>query len=585
MPGICGLISRLDPTGCASVLKVMTEAMLHEASCSSGQYENADLGAYVGWACHPGTFVDCMPVANEKRNVFLVLWGEEFTDGEVLKKLRAQNHRFDKLNASYLVHLYEERGLDFLGELNGWFSGVLIDLREKRVILFNDRYGLGKVLFYEKGDSFFFASEAGCLARVCPEVRDVEMATLADIWCCEGELGSETLFKGVSRLPGGAAWEFSGRGLDKKRRYFEPSTLQSRTVLEKDFYGTRVNETFERCLPKYFRSEGPIGISLIGGVGTRMIMKHVDRSSDRILCYASPQGHSDKLSEGSARRMMSEYKVSARILPIRDNFFREFPQYAEKAIYFTDGCCGVTASLEVYLSRVAREIAPVQMNALYGSELLRLECCTRGTEAFVPEFKVHLENSRTKVNALMKMDPLEFTFFKAIPRHMHALECARSELIVRCPFMDNDVVALAFRAPVLYEKMDLFSVQSSALSNSVSCARIMRSARKWVAEHLKCCQAVESSSGRVSFSGSRSAVGSSTYGSGDFRKWFRGELSGYVKEILLDGRTLRRSFLDRKGVVRLVDDHMEGRKDHTTTIAKLITLELVQRLLIETGRG
>ena len=66
-----------------------------------------------------------------------------------------------------------------------------------------------------------------------------------------------------------------------------------------------------------------------------------------------------------------------------------------------------------------------------------------------------------------------------------------------------------------------------------------------------------------------------------FRLWYRDELSDYVKSILLDERTLRRSYLNKTAIERVVNDHTKGYQNYTTEITQLLTIELIQRQLIE----
>jgi asparagine synthetase B (glutamine-hydrolysing) len=53
---------------------------------------------------------------------------------------------FASEDASYLVHLYEEMGCEFLEKRNGGFSGVLMALRDEKFVLSNDRYGVNRNL-------------------------------------------------------------------------------------------------------------------------------------------------------------------------------------------------------------------------------------------------------------------------------------------------------------------------------------------------------------------------------------------------------------------------------------------------------
>jgi asparagine synthase (glutamine-hydrolysing) len=66
-----------------------------------------------------------------------------------------------------------------------------------------------------------------------------------------------------------------------------------------------------------------------------------------------------------------------------------------------------------------------------------------------------------------------------------------------------------------------------------------------------------------------------------FRVWYRDQLASYVREVLLDSRSLSRSYLQRAAVERTVHDHVTGRRNHTRAIHQLLTAEFTHRQLIE----
>jgi asparagine synthase (glutamine-hydrolysing) len=66
-----------------------------------------------------------------------------------------------------------------------------------------------------------------------------------------------------------------------------------------------------------------------------------------------------------------------------------------------------------------------------------------------------------------------------------------------------------------------------------------------------------------------------------FRTWYRHELAPYVKEMLLDSRTLSRPFLNPRRVETMVKEHVTGHGNHTVEIHKLLSVELLHRQLIE----
>jgi asparagine synthase (glutamine-hydrolysing) len=66
-----------------------------------------------------------------------------------------------------------------------------------------------------------------------------------------------------------------------------------------------------------------------------------------------------------------------------------------------------------------------------------------------------------------------------------------------------------------------------------------------------------------------------------FRVWYRDELSKYVREMLLDPRTLSRPYIDKRGLEEIVSGHLKGDRNYTNEITRLLTLELIHRLFID----
>src|ERR1700730_15979184 len=221
MPGIVGFIAKQGCQEDFSTLESMVRCMMHERFYRSGTHVEAGLGLWIGWISEDGSFSDCLPIWNEEKNVCLIFAGEDFADAFDIKSLRSKGHLFDPDDASYLVHSYEEAGCKFFEKLNGPFSGILIDLREEKAVLFNDRYGLNRIYYHENDRGFYFASEAKSLLKVLPGTRRLDPVGLGEFLSCGCVLQNRTLFSGIELLPAGAAWTFRrGYGVVKKA-YFE----------------------------------------------------------------------------------------------------------------------------------------------------------------------------------------------------------------------------------------------------------------------------------------------------------------------------------------------------------------------------
>lgn len=66
-----------------------------------------------------------------------------------------------------------------------------------------------------------------------------------------------------------------------------------------------------------------------------------------------------------------------------------------------------------------------------------------------------------------------------------------------------------------------------------------------------------------------------------FRYWYREALADYVRQMLLDPRTLSRPYLEPNAVQAVVNGHLKGERNYTNEIHKVLTLELIHRLFLD----
>ncbi len=607
MPGIFGIISRKPDLKYEKQLEMMRACMLHDSSYTHGIHTgNAQVPFYIGWTAHRGSFADCMPVINETGDCVLVFSGENFIEMHELNALKGKNHVFNKFNAEYLVHMYEEWGEEFFDQLNGWFQGIIVDFRNNKIILFNDRFGMQRLYYHQAPDAFYFSSEAKALLRVKPELRVLNNESLGEYLCCNCVLHWNSLFENISVLPGSSSWSFKNGEISKKSRYFEPATWENQPWLEKEFFYEELRKTLRGILPRYFRASQNIGISLTGGLDTRMILSNVETPRGKFPCYTFNSIYRDCNDVRIARRVAAECGQEHHTIEVGKNFLTNFSEFAERTVYITDGNLDVSGAPEIYVNQIAKQIAPIRLTGNHGSELLRN---VRWMKASLPDEGVYDENFRGYISGSLEKyqeirtnHPLTFTLFYESPWH----ECNRylseySQLVTRTPYHDKDLAALMFRSPPGIRESKEISLR--LISDGYQNLSIIPSDRgvsnkypfpisllpriyqeiffkaeyycnygmpQWVARLDYLAQPLKPERfflGRHKFY--------------HFRVWYRDELADYVKGILLDKRTLERSYLNSRAVKKMVDSHLKGTGNFTTEITKLLTLELIQRTLIE----
>jgi asparagine synthase (glutamine-hydrolysing) len=605
MPGIVGLISRMPREHAERQLSLMVETLRHEDFYVAGIWVEEPLGVYVGWVARKNSFSDGMPLRNERGDMVLVFSGEEFPEPGTVQRLKQQGHEFDPTGSSYLVHRYEEEPSFPLG-LNGRFQGLAADKRNGGATLFNDRYGMHRVYYHESKDAFYFAAEAKAILAVRPELRSLDQQSAGEFIACGCTMEGRSLFQGIRQLPPGAKWTFRNGSLVQKVSYFEPAEWENQKPRDSESYYRELREVFSRNLPRYFNGREPIAMSLTGGLDTRMIMAWQHSQPGSFPCYTFGGMFRECQDVSLSRRVATACGQSHQVITVGQEFLSRFSHYAERAVYLTDGCVDVSRAPDVYLNERARKIAPVRMTGNYGGEVLRHVRTFKPEERvpglFQPEFGSLLHKAGVTYARVVQGHPVSLAVFKQNPwNHYGILAVEESQLSLRSPFLDNDLVRTVFRAPdsafignedslrlIADGKKELLRIPTDR-GLAGERGRFSEAAHRGVLEFLFKAeyaydmgmpQSVAKMDHTLSaFHLERLFLG--RHKVFHFRVWYRDALAEYVRDMMLDPRSLSRPYVERKGVEAVVRGHLKGDRNYTTDIHKLLALELTHRLFLD----
>jgi len=599
MPGIVGLITKLPRAKAENELFNMVESVRHESFYTSGTWIDPEQGVYVGWVARQGSFADSMPLRNEQGDVTLVFSGEEFPEASIFAKLRERGHAVAPEGASYLVHRYEEE-LDFPKQLNGRFHGLAADRKRGTAMLFNDRYGMQRLYYHEAKDAFYFAAEAKAILKVRPELRHTDPRGLGEFLVCGCVLENRTLFPGIHVLPPGSGWVFRGGELQKKSPYFGPQEWEEQEPLKPEEYYHHLRDVFVRALPRYFNGRERVGVSLTGGLDTRMIMAWRKLPPGSVPCYTFGSMYRDNQDVRLARKVAKICGQPHEVITTGKEFLSRFPHYAERSIYLTDACVDLSRSPDLYVNEKAREIAPVRIVGTYGSEILlhavMFKAADPAHELFQPEVMAQLRAGKETYHASKRVHPVTFIAFRQSPWHHYGvLGLEQTQVGVRAPFLDNELVKVVYRGP------------GSVAVNAAVRMRLIRDGNPALAK-LRTDRGLGASSlvhAYLEFL--FKAEYAYDYGMPQwiaqadhwfapfhleriwlgrhkvyhFRVWYRDALANYVREMLLDPRSLGRPYLVPAAVQTIVERHLKGNRNYTFAIHRLLTLELTHRLFLD----
>jgi asparagine synthase (glutamine-hydrolysing) len=255
------------------------------------------------------------PMCNEDGTVQVSFNGEIYNFQDLREPLERKGHRFrSHSDTEVLVHLYEERGVDMLQELNGMFAFAIWDARKRQLLLARDHVGVKPLYYWVDRERIYFASEIKALLRV-PEIpNELNVAAVPDYLAFLWAPGGETLLRGIQKLEPGHFLLWRDGQVQVKpwfSLHYEPDT----SVSEAEWI-ERVHDTFVRTTRRQMVSDVPLGAFLSGGLDSSSIVASMREAfPDReITCYTVRFDQNDMARDQGA----DDYPYARRVAEILD---------------------------------------------------------------------------------------------------------------------------------------------------------------------------------------------------------------------------------------------------------------------------
>lgn len=604
MPGIVGLITKLGRAESEAQLNRMVASMRHESFYETGTWIDEPNGFYIGWINRKGS-IPAGPLTTQTGSGSTLLFsGEDFSRSSPVETATTNGHGKPS-GGNYLMDL-ADADPTFPACLNGRFQGFLARGNGREAIVFNDRWGLSRIYYHEAADAFYFAAEAKALLAARPELREMDPRSMGELVSCGCVLENRSVFRRIGVLPPGSAWTFANRAVKSKGTYFDPKAWEEQEPLPMEEYYRELRECFSSIVPRYFGNYRSIGMSLTGGLDSRMIMAWQQAAPQTLTCFSFGGPFRDCQDVTVARKVAEICKQKHETIRVAGEFLENFARHAERSVFLTDACVDVSRTPDLYINEQARSIAPARMTGNYGGEVLRSIRAFKPVNApaglFHSDFTPNLENAKDTYKRMIDVRPLSFSVFRQAPWHHYGLlSLEQTQLALRTPFLDNELVRIVFRAPK--ETLSNNDISLRLIQDGNQALRRLRTdrglggrANKWfsAARHefleftFKAEYAYDYGMPQWvakidhTLSGmhlERMFLGRHKFY--HFRVWYRDPLAGFVRDMLLDSRTLTRPYLQRSMVEQVVAGHLRGDRNYTTAIHKILTLEFLHRLFID----
>ncbi|MFQ5510882.1 MAG: asparagine synthase (glutamine-hydrolyzing) [Candidatus Krumholzibacteriia bacterium] len=629
MCGICGKLAWEGPEEVSEpVVRAMTATLAHRGPDGEGHHLWSDDGVAVGLGHRRLSIIDLsdagrQPMANADGTVWVIHNGEVYNFRELRSELEALGYRFrSKTDTEVILHAYEAWGSGCVERLQGMFAFAVWDQGRRRLFLARDRVGIKPLYYAVRGGALLFASEMKAL------LQDPALDTGLDNGALDSYLAfgyvpaPDTIFRSVKKLPPAHVLSWQDGRVHIERYWQYRAARETAPARDEGEWLEEFEAVLQKAVARQMVSDVPLGAFLSGGIDSSLIVWMMSRASDQPVQSFTVGFDEQGWSEAPyARRAASrfatehhEYDVSAAAMDILpklvwhldepfgdssmlptyyvskmtrqrvtvalsgdggDELFAGYSRYQGERLsnifqrlprWVQSGVVSTLRAAPLSRTAPARRLGNVLANAgldfasRYRNKQSLGEAGTR-RELYADDFRRSLAAEADPLDDLLASAPkgdfvdrltaLDMEFY--LPNDMlvkvDRMSMA-SSLEVRVPFLDEKVIETASRIPTHLK-----------LRNFTTKYLLRKLASKALPPEI-------------------SRRGKQGFGV-PIHSWFRGALVDAARDLLLDGRTLRRGYFARRALEALLDRHQRGMQDHGHLIFALMSLETWNRVFID----
>jgi len=178
-----------------------------------------------------------------------------------------------------LVALHHAHGDAMVARLRGQFAYAMHDRATGRVTLVRDHLGILPLYWYRDDNVLVFASEVSALEPALPAKLAVDHTSIADYLSRRAVPSPFTLFEGVRKLRAGNVLRVDTDGTVSEEPYWQLPTDPPHSISEREAID-QVAEALTNSVDRNLVADVPVGAYLSGGLDSSLIVALINAARD-----------------------------------------------------------------------------------------------------------------------------------------------------------------------------------------------------------------------------------------------------------------------------------------------------------------
>lgn len=273
MCGICGQYNFGSPAPVRrSDIKAMTDSIAHRGPDDEGQYVDGPLG----FGFRRLSIIDLsgghQPMSDQEESVWVVFNGEIYNFQKLRQELQGHGHVFrTNSDTEVIVHGYKQWGDEVLNRLNGMFGLAIWDVRQQRLLVARDPFGIKLIYFRIDRDRLYFGSELRAVRATMPHKAEIDPTSLNLFLRYRYTPSPYTILKGVHKLAPGTKLTVQNGAYQVSRWYcFKPEPFSP--AKSPDEAREELLSLYKDAVRRQLISDVPVGLLLSGGIDSGLLL-------------------------------------------------------------------------------------------------------------------------------------------------------------------------------------------------------------------------------------------------------------------------------------------------------------------------
>lgn len=268
------------------------------------------------------------------------------------------------LSAADLCQLYSRQGTKFAGEIEGYYTILILDQAEEKCLVITDRYGIYNLFFFASPDAIIISDNIGEIVSHLPSVK-LNRQSIMEFLNFGFVLGTKTHIKGIEKFKPATIYAVTNGLILSEETYWQYFSGKERGETK-----AGLRDLFNSHISTGLKLEERISLPLTGGFDTRTILSTCLPAKERLHCYT--HGLRSSFDVKIARKISWMFDIPYDVYSLDDRWERNIPLAAEKNAEIFNGMINLFLYMHLEYSLVKEQgEGEVLFPGISGGEIFR----------------------------------------------------------------------------------------------------------------------------------------------------------------------------------------------------------------------